>query len=150
LKNNAKTRIASFEIQRTRHKPRSKENLTWKNRKKILSIRIKGSLKKKNSNKTSSSQGFCFWWSFKRKLNQFWLHVIKQSGFFWKPIILATFLKHSLHMTIQLFFFFKIFFFYPIFSPKQTFGNMQPFLFGCQAVCPLKTLLILILPLPKH
>jgi len=28
LKNNAKTRIASFEIQRTRHKPRSKENLT--------------------------------------------------------------------------------------------------------------------------
>jgi hypothetical protein len=39
-------------------------------------------------------------------------------------------------------FFLKIFSLGAIFSPKQTFGDMQPFLFGCQMVCPLKNLLI--------
>jgi hypothetical protein len=61
LKNSAKTRIMSFEIQRTRCKPLPEEGLTQKNRKKFLSTWIKGSLKTKDSNKSSSSQGFCFW-----------------------------------------------------------------------------------------
>jgi hypothetical protein len=81
FKNGAKIRIASFEIQRTRRKPRPEESLTPRNRKKFL---------------------------------------------------------------------LKIFSLVTIFSHKQTFGNMQPFLFGCQVVCHLKKILILILPLLKH
>ncbi len=138
LKNSAKIRITSFEIQRTRHKPRFKESLTWKNRKKFLSIGIKGSLKNKDSNKTSSSQGFCFWWSFKRKLNQFWLYVIEQSGFFWKPIILATFSKHSLHMTNSTFFFLKIFSLCPIFPPNKPLEICNPFFLFANWFAPWK------------
>jgi hypothetical protein len=60
LKNSAKTRIASFEIQRTRHKPRPKESLYQRNRKKFLSIGMKGSLKKKIQTKLVFHKVFAF------------------------------------------------------------------------------------------
>jgi hypothetical protein len=63
LKNIAKTRIVSFEIQRIKLKPRPKESLTRGTMKKFRSVKtgIKDSLKNKDSDKTSSYQGFCFW-----------------------------------------------------------------------------------------
>jgi hypothetical protein len=62
LKNSAKTRIASFEIQRTKLKPTLEESLTIRTRNKFLNVKrgIKGSLKNKDSDKISSYQGFCF------------------------------------------------------------------------------------------
>jgi len=70
--------------------------------------------------------------------------------FFETHYILATLEKHSLHIANSTLLFLKIFSLGAIFPPKQTFGDMQPFLFGCQVVCPLKKLLILTLPLRKH
>jgi hypothetical protein len=63
LKNSAKTRIVSFEIQRIKLKPIPKEILTRRTKKKFLSVKtgIEGSLKNKDLDKTSSYQGFCFW-----------------------------------------------------------------------------------------
>jgi len=63
LKNSAKTRIASFEIQRIKLKPKPEESLTQRIKKKFLTVKtwIEDSLKNKDSDKTNSYQGFCFW-----------------------------------------------------------------------------------------